>query len=525
MPGKIFINYRRDDERAMAARMRDRLVQAFGAANVFMDVDNLMAGQRFDKELEKALASTDIFLSVIGPRWMEIFNQRQSTGERDYVREEIAAALKRGVTVIPVLIERAPVPRADAIPDDIRELVLHQKHDVTHEQFGRDVAALIDAIRFARNGGRERAGTGRRAARAMLAMAGLLAAGVVTYSGAYIAGVPLPLPWLASGEKPPAVKDASTARSKAEPERAKVGPDETLTKLVEQRAAAAKAAEERAAAEAEAKRQLENDAKLKRELEELQRANAEAEEQRRQTLEIQRQREALAAEKKKADEARAEIERLRQRVEDARKLASADPFRACAGLDAKSCVANPDCSYDSAVGNCRPSISAVRREQNSAAKARQRELDNSLILVLSDQSYVNIQLRPDLAPRHVERIQTLVREGFYNGVKFHRVIDGFIAQTGDPSGTGRGGSKYANLPAEFSTEPFARGTVGAARGSDVNSANSQFFICLSDVNCKALNGQYTVVGKVLSGMGALDRLARGEPPANPGSILRADLSR
>src|SRR5262245_36662609 len=128
MPGKIFVNYRRDDDRSTAARIRDRLAATFGAANVFMDVDNLIAGQRFDKELEKALAETDVFLAVIGPRWLELLAERQRGGERDYVREEIAGALQRGILVIPVLIERTPLPRADALPENILDLVLHQKH-------------------------------------------------------------------------------------------------------------------------------------------------------------------------------------------------------------------------------------------------------------------------------------------------------------------------------------------------------------------------------------------------------------
>lgn len=147
MPGKIFVNYRRDDARDMAARIRDRLAAAFGEANVFMDVDNLMAGQRFDKELEKALAETDVFLAVIGPRWLELLAERQTSGERDYVRMEIAEALRRGIVVIPVLIELTPLPRDDELPGDIRELVLHLKRVVTHEQFGHDIARLVEAIR------------------------------------------------------------------------------------------------------------------------------------------------------------------------------------------------------------------------------------------------------------------------------------------------------------------------------------------------------------------------------------------
>src|SRR5262245_39828186 len=103
MPGKIFVNYRRDDERSTAARIRDRLAATFGDANIFLDVDDLLAGQRFDTELEKALGQTDVFLAVIGPRWLQLLDEREASGERDYVREEIAGALQRGIVIIPVL--------------------------------------------------------------------------------------------------------------------------------------------------------------------------------------------------------------------------------------------------------------------------------------------------------------------------------------------------------------------------------------------------------------------------------------
>jgi formylglycine-generating enzyme required for sulfatase activity len=148
--GKIFINYRREDARAEAARLHDRLAAAFGAANVFMDVDNLLAGERFDLKLQEALAETDVFLAVIGARWSELLAARAESGERDYVREEIAAALERKIAVVPVLADRAPLPRAADLPSDIRDLVLYQKHDVAHESFGRDAAALIDAIKAGR---------------------------------------------------------------------------------------------------------------------------------------------------------------------------------------------------------------------------------------------------------------------------------------------------------------------------------------------------------------------------------------
>lgn len=124
---------------------------------------------------------------------------------------------------------------------------------------------------------------------------------------------------------------------------------------------------------------------------------------------------------------------------------------------------------------------------------------------------VVIKLRPDLAPKHVERVKTLASQGFYNGVKWHRVIEGFMAQTGDPTGTGMGGSKLPDLPAEFTKEPYKRGTIGAARTQDPNSANSQFFICFTDDGCSFLTGQYTVWGQVVSGMEHVDKIKRGAP--------------
>jgi peptidylprolyl isomerase len=132
---------------------------------------------------------------------------------------------------------------------------------------------------------------------------------------------------------------------------------------------------------------------------------------------------------------------------------------------------------------------------------------------------VKIKLRPDLAPQHVARVKQLAGEGFYNGIIFHRVIGGFMAQTGDPTGTGTGGSKYPDLPAEFTPTPFERGTVGAARSSSPNSANSQFFICFT--HAPNLNGQYTVWGQVIDGMIAVDRIAKGEPPQKPDKIVKA----
>lgn len=132
---------------------------------------------------------------------------------------------------------------------------------------------------------------------------------------------------------------------------------------------------------------------------------------------------------------------------------------------------------------------------------------------------VTIKLRPDLAPNHVARIKTLATQKFYDGIVFHRVIDGFMAQTGDPTGTGAGGSKLPDLNAEFSQEAFKRGTVASARTSDPDSANSQFFICFYNRSCTSLRGQYTIWGEVVAGMEHVDKITRGEPPANPDKII------
>ena len=135
---------------------------------------------------------------------------------------------------------------------------------------------------------------------------------------------------------------------------------------------------------------------------------------------------------------------------------------------------------------------------------------------------VVIKLRPDLAPGHVERIVELTKEGFYDGVVFHRVIPGFMAQGGDPTGTGMGGSKKPDLKAEFSSEPHVRGVCSMARASNPNSANSQFFIVFDDA--KFLDRQYTVWGQVTSGMEHVDALPKGEPPRTPGKIVTATVS-
>jgi peptidylprolyl isomerase len=150
--------------------------------------------------------------------------------------------------------------------------------------------------------------------------------------------------------------------------------------------------------------------------------------------------------------------------------------------------------------------------------------ENTLVIELKT-GKVLIQLRPDLAPKHVERVKMLAKEKFYDNVKWHRVINGFMAQTGDPKGIGIGGSKYPDLPAEFTPEGYKRGTVGAARTQNPNTANSQFFICFNDMGCKSLTGQYTVWGQVIEGMEHVDQITRGEPPATPDVMQKVYLQK
>ena len=151
--------------------------------------------------------------------------------------------------------------------------------------------------------------------------------------------------------------------------------------------------------------------------------------------------------------------------------------------------------------------------------------ENTLVLETS-QGVVAIAMRPDLAPGHVARIKTLVREGFYDGIVFHRVIEGFMAQTGCPHGTGTGGSSYPDLTAEFNNAPHRRGTASMARAADPDSANSQFFICFADA--PFLDGQYTVWGEVIAGMENVDKIKKGDPDSgivvDPDRIIRARIA-
>ncbi len=159
----------------------------------------------------------------------------------------------------------------------------------------------------------------------------------------------------------------------------------------------------------------------------------------------------------------------------------------------------------------------------TASSVAHADTDKENLLYLDlDYGRVEIKLLPDIAPNHVARIKKLTRDGFYDGIVWHRVIGGFMAQTGDPTGTGTGGSDMPDLKAEFSDYNYERGTIGMARTANPDSANSQFFICFDD--CSFLNGQYTVWGQVVEGMKYVDMIEKGEPPASPDKIIKASIA-
>jgi cyclophilin family peptidyl-prolyl cis-trans isomerase len=169
-----------------------------------------------------------------------------------------------------------------------------------------------------------------------------------------------------------------------------------------------------------------------------------------------------------------------------------------------------------------PAMAQAPAESAATPPAATNPADNTLHLDLSTGGRVSILLFPNAAPAHVDRIKTLARQGFYNGVIFHRVIDGFMAQTGDPTGTGTGGSQLPDLKAEFNANPHLRGTVSMARADSEDSANSQFFIVFQPRF--SLDRKYTAFGRVIAGMQYVDAIQRGEPPAQPDRILQASIA-
>ncbi|MBS0255728.1 MAG: peptidylprolyl isomerase [Proteobacteria bacterium] len=191
-------------------------------------------------------------------------------------------------------------------------------------------------------------------------------------------------------------------------------------------------------------------------------------------------------------------------------------------VTAPAAVARKKADLEKGVKEAAASAAALPTFSATVDADQSHDPDNILLLDLSNGRRVAIRLVPQWAPNHVERIKTLTRQGFYNGIIFHRVIDGFMAQTGDPTGTGEGGSQLPNLKAEFNNLPHVRGTVSMARTNEPDTANSQFFIVFYPHF--ALDRHYTNFGRVIAGMDAVDEITRGEPPANPTKIVQASLA-
>jgi TPR repeat protein len=337
--GRIFISYRRGDVPGDARGVCDRLERRFGKANVFMDVDRLLAGQRFDRELDKALSQCDVLIAVIGPRWMEILSKHVHSGERDFVHDEIAAALKRDIVVIPALIGQEghmpSLPQRNDLPEDIRDLVLYQKHDIAHESFNRDADHLTAAIVSVLRGGRRV--VPRRAIAISGAIGLTLIATLLGYWMDMIPGIgpsavqlrPIPYPVTVI----PQLNSDANREAKAADEAAKK-----------------KAAEEdtsRQAAEA-AKRQADADAARKKAEEEATRKKAAEEDASRQAAEAaKRQADADAAKKKVEEEAAkkkaADEEAIRKAAEEARRQADANAVKKKAEEEAANRKAGTDC--------------------------------------------------------------------------------------------------------------------------------------------------------------------------------------
>jgi peptidylprolyl isomerase len=208
-----------------------------------------------------------------------------------------------------------------------------------------------------------------------------------------------------------------------------------------------------------------------------------------------------------------------------KRLITAGAITALATLPAVSLAqdeATPAPAAEEAVAEATPEAAAPARNYPQVNFDQSADPENILLLDLSNGQRVPIRLMAEWAPAHVERVKTLARQGFYDGVIFHRVIDGFMAQTGDPTGTGQGGSPLADLQAEFNPMPHLRGTISMARAQDKNSANSQFFIVFYPRF--SLDKNYTNFGRVIGNMAAVDAIARGEPPANPTRILQASIA-
>ena len=214
MPGKVFISYRRRDTKAEARNIYDRLVAEFGPTSVFMDVDSLTLGRKFDEQLEFALGQCQVLIAVIGVHWLETLRAQEHASERDFVRHEISLALARGLPIIPIMIDGTPLPPALTLPEDIRQLVYYQKYDLSHEHFGRDIGELISNLQSLYGLSSARSRT-RWLQRALWAASYLSIVLMIAFAILIYAGVPLPNLFQQIQNSQTSSKDASDAEGKA----------------------------------------------------------------------------------------------------------------------------------------------------------------------------------------------------------------------------------------------------------------------------------------------------------------------
>jgi len=398
MRGRIFISYRRDDAAGDARGVADRLARDFGKTNVFMDVDNLLAGQRFDRELDRALSQCDVLIAILGPRWTDLLSR--ADGERDFVRDEIAAALKREIVVIPVLVGREghmpALPQAKDLPEEIRELVLYQKHSVAHETFGRDTTELIAAISAVLRARRPQRqvnplfiGAGAMFAAALLLLvyqfdlvSWIRPSPPTTGTGSQVAVVLRDeLPKKAESEA--AERKAEEAKKVAEEDARRKAAEEEARKKAEEEDARRRAEETKKAAEEDARRKVaEEDARRKT-----------AEEEARKKAVEQEARKEEEAGKKAEDEARKKSEQEAEskrksdenaRIADAcdRLAASPDDSSRPAGLPG---VENARIDREAAWNSCSaamnlfPEVARFIYQAGRAAASR-RDYDRAIVL-------------------------------------------------------------------------------------------------------------------------------------------------
>jgi peptidylprolyl isomerase len=506
--GKVFLCYRREDSGAHAGRVKDWLERDFGADVLFMDVDNIPMGRNFVKVLREEVAKCEVLLAFIGQDWLDVRDEdgnRRLDNPHDFVRIEIAAALQRDIPVVPILLDGAKIPSANRLPKDLEELSFRNGIDLRLSSFRSDVGRLREGLKKElRDPGTTEIKSPKQAREAHPKQ-------VEGKPGSSLAAADTAAADTAAVAEPKTTIEGLT-RSRPEAYPIKKPTKGWLTPVVVGIVLLGVIAASVFVYVISLAMKYESGAGMLEQIQQIEAAASKSDD-------AEKAKKAAAG---KADDA----EKARQAAEvmaaDAEKARQAAEVRAAEAIDAlakseqarqaaEARVANTDKPRETTEANA--STSAAVPVQPALPKGGRDALPKGLdpqntVFVDTKYGRITIKLRPDLAPKSVERIKQLARDKFYDNVPFHRVIAGFMAQTGDGQyGNGTGGSKYPNLPPEFSSVPFTRGVVAMARASDPNSANSQFFIMYGDA--LNLNGLYTVVGEVVSGMDVVDKIKKG----------------